>query len=127
MNNTDSGDRVSRPCVMIIFGASGDLTQRKLIPALYNLEVDGLLEGGLRIVGFGRSELSDEEFRERLRRAAAESDDVEDFDGERWGHFARRISYVKGGYEDEGSYRVLAERLCDCSAGGEGYNPIEIR
>lgn len=119
---TTSGARNERPCVMTIFGASGDLTRRKLIPALYNLEADGLLEEKFRVVGFGRSKLSDEDFRVSLREGVQESDDVDDFSSERWNHFAERISFVAGAYDDEDAYRALGRELSCCGEGGEGYN-----
>ena len=54
-------------CTLVIFGATGDLTHRKLIPALYNLAVEGALPGGLKVVGFARREKSNEEFRDELK------------------------------------------------------------
>jgi glucose-6-phosphate 1-dehydrogenase len=57
---------MAEPCTIVIFGATGDLTHRKLIPALYNLAVDGDLPTGVRIVGFARREKSDAEFRAGL-------------------------------------------------------------
>ena len=57
---------LSEPCVMVIFGATGDLTKRLLVPALYNLACDGLLSDEFAVLGAGRSEISDAEFRERI-------------------------------------------------------------
>ena len=57
---------LAEPCTVVIFGATGDLTHRKLIPALYNLAVDGELPTGVKIIGFARREKSDEEFRSGL-------------------------------------------------------------
>ena len=95
---------------MVIFGASGDLTHRKLVPALYNLEHDGLLPEVFSVVGFARSQKSDQEFRAELR------DSVERFsrtplDDTTWAKFARRFFYVVGSYTDADSYRRLRERL----------------
>src|SRR2546422_408117 len=55
------------PCIMVIFGAAGDLTKRKLIPALYNLKKGDLLSDNFAVIGVARAELNDEEFRRRLR------------------------------------------------------------
>lgn len=62
---------VSQPCAIVIFGATGDLTHRKLIPALYNLAADGELPAGAAIVGFARRNKSDDEFRGILKRPPA--------------------------------------------------------
>src|SRR5256885_8298393 len=63
----------SPPCIMVIFGAAGDLTKRKLIPALYNLKKGDLLADSFAVIGVARAELNDEEFRQRLR------DDMKEF------------------------------------------------
>src|SRR5215210_6866434 len=57
---------LSEPCVMVIFGASGDLTKRLLVPAMYNLACDGLLSDNFAVLGVGRSEISDAEFQEQM-------------------------------------------------------------
>src|SRR6266403_1016091 len=64
-----SARAVPQPCIIVIFGATGDLTHRKLIPALYNLAADGDLPPAVAIVGFARREKSDEEFRTELEEA----------------------------------------------------------
>lgn len=90
------------PCSMVIFGASGDLTRRKLIPSLYRLFHDGLLPDSFAMFGYGRSEMTDEAFRDRLR--------PEDMDGA-WEAFARRLFYVQGGYDEAEGYRRLLARI----------------
>ena len=60
-------DRTSPPCVLVIFGASGDLAHRKLLPALYNLHVDGLLPAQSGVVGIGRREMTDDAYRDFAR------------------------------------------------------------
>ncbi len=103
-------------CVLVIFGASGDLTRRKLVPALYALETEGLLADGFRVVGFARTALSDGEFAGRLREALGGPR------GETWERFAARLSYVSGGYTDPAAYARLSAHLgelgSDCTAGG---------
>ena len=64
----DSGHKAP-PTIIVIFGASGDLTARKLVPALYNLGADGLLPDDFHLIGYGRSELSDEAFCNDMREA----------------------------------------------------------
>src|SRR3977135_3443643 len=75
------------PCVVVIFGASGDLTRRKLMPALFHLMREGAL-AGFQIVGIGRDTLSDEEFRQRIREGAAASEEMGEFSDEEWNEFA---------------------------------------
>jgi hypothetical protein len=64
--------RMAAPCAMVIFGATGDLTRRKLVPALYNLARAGHLPAEFSVVGFARSAEEDEAFREELRKGVAE-------------------------------------------------------
>src|SRR5438046_8850354 len=66
-------------CILVIFGATGDLTRRKLIPALYDLACVGCMSPHFDIVGMGRKQLSDEEFRVSLEEAAAHSKDDRNF------------------------------------------------
>src|SRR6187402_2746710 len=86
-------------CVITIFGASGDLTKRKLIPALYNLALEKRLPERFAVVGYARSDMTDASFRDKMREAVKEfsrtglKDDV-------WQQFANTLYYVRGGYED---------------------------
>jgi glucose-6-phosphate 1-dehydrogenase len=100
----------AHPCIMTIFGATGDLTKRKLIPALYNLARQGLLPDDFAIVGFASGDLTVERFRnqvtEDLRKFATEAV-TEDL--LQW--FAQRIYYVSGRFDDADAYRRLAEIL----------------
>jgi len=125
MSETEDRPDAPPPCVMVIFGASGDLTRRKLLPALYNLEVDGLLPAGLRVVGFARREKSDEQFRSELRAGVAEFSRRSPLDEDAWSRFASRLFYVTGGYDDLASFAELGRRLesldSDCRAGGYLY------
>ncbi len=93
---------------MVIFGASGDLTQRKLIPALFSLEGKQMMPDDVRIIGMGRTEYSDERFRQHLRDAL-ESEGVLDLD--LWQKFSERLSYLTGDYDEPETYRRLGERL----------------
>jgi glucose-6-phosphate 1-dehydrogenase len=105
---------------MVIFGASGDLTKRKLIPALYELFLDKQLPKCFRIVGFARSENSAEEFRSHLRDSVREFG-RKVFDEKEWAKFAEIIDYHQGDYTDPAAYASLKKRLeemeCGCSVG----------
>ena len=98
------------PMAMVIFGASGDLTRRKLIPALYHLFVEGLLSEPFRVVGYARSQMSNEEFREFAHEAAIEFCRCK-VEGERWDEFATRLSYVSGEFTDPGAFAHLRRHL----------------
>ncbi len=101
------------PCAVIIFGASGDLTRRKLIPALYDLAAAACLAPRFAIVGFARSPVSDDEFRRVCGQAIREISDVGPVDDEKWQAFAQSMSYFQGDYDDPEAYRKLALRLKD--------------
>src|SRR5215470_3338263 len=94
-NVANSGDA----CTMVIFGASGDLTKRKLIPALYNLAKDHLLSKDFALIGFARQQMTSEQYRDRL------SQEIKDFatspiDPKLWEWFTQRIFYVQGDADD---------------------------
>jgi glucose-6-phosphate 1-dehydrogenase len=99
-----------QPCTVVIFGATGDLTHRKLIPALYNIAADGDLPSALTVVGFARREKTDEQFRAELEEAARKfsRQSVQD---ELWKSFAGRIYYHRSEFGDDDGYKRLAERL----------------
>jgi glucose-6-phosphate 1-dehydrogenase len=96
------------PCTLIIFGASGDLTRRKLIPALHSLDCDGLLPDSLRILGVARTKYSDQGFRHRLREGVEKYGRL---NPEVWGDFDRRLAYMPGSYDDPQTFQRLRERL----------------
>jgi glucose-6-phosphate 1-dehydrogenase len=101
---------VPPPCALVIFGASGDLTQRKLVPALYNLAVRGLLPAGFAVVGVSRTEYDTETFRDEMRRAVQRSSGTKRMDEAAWESFADALSYVPGMFDDEDLYeRIDAE------------------
>jgi glucose-6-phosphate 1-dehydrogenase len=100
---------------VVIFGASGDLTRRKLIPAIYNNFRKKRLPAGLRIIGFARRDWSDEQFRDHLRNGAKEHDTS--FDEGSWDDFVRCIRYFRGNLDDPGDYRKLQSFLGDVEKG----------
>lgn len=101
---------VCDPFTIIIFGASGDLTQRKLVPALYNLFKKKRLPNMFNIVGVSRTELSDDDFRAKMREAV-EHFSPNSFEDQIWDDFAGHISYVPGNATDTDSYRQLDSYL----------------
>lgn len=103
--------RVPDPSVMVIFGASGDLTSRKLIPALYYLDREGMLPEGFAVVGAARSSFSDDQFRSQLHDAVKKYLKVPDEDEDRLRHFLQKISYLSGNFGERESYAGLAQRL----------------
>jgi glucose-6-phosphate 1-dehydrogenase len=98
------------PHAVVIFGASGDLTRRKLLPAFYHLFVEGLLPQGFAIIGYARSELTDEEFHQRARDAIQEFGRG-DVAGEEWEEFRSRLFYLPGEFDGEMAMERLRERL----------------
>jgi glucose-6-phosphate 1-dehydrogenase len=98
-------------CAIAIFGANGDLTKRKLMPALYRLAYDRRLAAGFAIVGTSRTRLTDEQFRERMLEAVKQFSEDTLFDNEVWAGFAQGLFYVPGDINDPGLYRAMAEKL----------------
>ena len=96
------------PCTIVIFGASGDLTTRKLGPALFSLFCHGHLPDQLAIVGTGRTAMTDQEFRASLRAAMPA---LGGKGCEEWESFAARLSYLRVDYESEHSFGELADYL----------------
>lgn len=99
------------PCTIVIFGASGDLTERKLIPALYHLFLDGLLPDRFRIVGVARREKSAESWRQELGNALCRFARVRPVDEMKWREFSSKIEYCRGDLVDPRSYAKLTEVL----------------
>ncbi len=106
-----ASDRVPAPCVVVIFGAAGDLTKRKLVPALYNLAVSRLLPAGFSVVGVGRATLTDEAFRASQRESLAKFSRRKPVDEVVWNDFAQGMSFVAGTFEDPATFTALRERL----------------
>ncbi len=101
------------PCVILIFGASGDLTSRKLIPALYEMAVTGALPQSTCVLGVSRSRLTDEAWRARLEPRAQEH--AKGFDRAVWAEFARRLYYHAGSATSSETYPALTRRIAELS------------
>ena len=105
-----SKHRGAPPTVVVIFGASGDLTARKLIPAVYNLGVDNLLPADFYLVGYGRKAIPDEEFR-TLAADAIKEFSRRELNQDAWSRIASHTSYVAGGYDEKAAFDRLAAHI----------------
>ena len=99
------------PFTLVVFGASGDLARRKLMPALFGLDCEKLLPDGAAVIGFARSEMTDEPFRASLREAAEADCDGGAFDEDAWRRFAARVSYHRGRYDNPDDFQQLRRRI----------------
>jgi glucose-6-phosphate 1-dehydrogenase len=104
------------PANTVIFGASGDLTQRKLVPALHSVACDQHLPRATRVIGVARSPMSDREFRRHLYEGVEDYSRLHPGICEPWGDFKSQYSYLVGDYDDPDTYRQLAQRLADNDA-----------
>lgn len=99
------------PTILVIFGGSGDLTNRKLIPALYNLFLENQLPEKFSIIGLGRTEYSDQEFRDHLRKGLDEFSRSGASKEEDWTSFKETIHYQAADLYDDASYQKLAKKM----------------
>ena len=107
----DSGRSLTpEPCTLVIFGGSGDLARRKLVPALYNLFLDGTLPSNFAVLGIGRKSLSDEDFRAGTREGIIAYSRQRLAD-QPWAEFERHLFYLSGGIEDPQSFEAIKTRL----------------
>jgi glucose-6-phosphate 1-dehydrogenase len=113
-------ESIPDPCTVVIFGASGDLAHRKLVPALYELAARHRLPAAFSVIGFARSPMSDDAFREAMRKAVGAP-----AGSPTWESFAADLRYMQGQYDDPASYRRLAEMLDETDrARGAGRNRV---
>ncbi|HEX3621059.1 MAG TPA: glucose-6-phosphate dehydrogenase [Acidimicrobiales bacterium] len=104
-------ERVAPPAILVVFGASGDLTSRKLMPAVENLALRRLLPAGFSVVGVARTEMGDDEFRERMREAVAESGGGGEEAKHVWESFTGGFRYVAGDYTNADTFKRLKDVL----------------
>lgn len=97
------------PCAVVLFGATGDLTHRKLIPALFHLAEQGLLPPDYAIVGFARRDWTDDQFREEVRKTQLSQAQA----GDSWRGFAPHLVFAKGNFDDPVAYEALGRRLAE--------------
>src|SRR5262245_28301816 len=101
-----------QPCVLVIFGAAGDLAWRKLLPAVYNLNVDGVLPSNFAVVGFGLGSKGDPDqwIRERARDGISHFS-RQPLEDSHWADFARALFFVEGSFNDARAYDKLKAKL----------------
>jgi glucose-6-phosphate 1-dehydrogenase len=107
----EDGRKADEPCTIVIFGASGDLTARKLIPALYHLYLEGQMPESFRVVGFARREKTDASWRDEMRAGVETYSRTRQVDDAKWESFAANLSYHRGDLTDADAYAGLAKRL----------------
>ncbi len=106
-------ERRTPECTIVIFGATGDLTKRKLMPALYRLAYDRRLAAGFAVVGVSRSPLSDDEFRARMLDAVKKYSENTRLDEDVWKAFAQGLYYLAGDINDQDLYARLGRKLTE--------------
>lgn len=105
--------KTTDPCILVIFGATGDLTSRKLMPALYNLAREGLLPTHFACVGFARKEQSHDEFRKEMLDAVNNFSRVKPVDEKLWASFAQQLYYHQSDFDNDSGYDSLHGLLTD--------------
>ncbi len=115
---------VAEPCILIIFGGSGDLTRRKLLPAVFDLTSMGCTEKGFDIIGVGLPAMSDEEFRAAMRQSVEMSNAARTFSAQNWDKFAGKLRYLSGDLDSASTYTDLAKRLEEMRAAGASSNHL---
>lgn len=104
-------NKTAAPCIMVIFGATGDLTGRKLLPALYNLSRDGMLPLHFACVGFARRDKSHEDFREEMHQAISQHSRVKPIDETIWENFNNQLFYHRSEFDQDEGYESLKKVL----------------
>src|SRR6202012_368394 len=110
MNPSQPIPRAGEPCAIVIFGASGDLTKRKLIPSLYNLAKDHLLSPDFAVIGYARGAMTTEDFRAQMRKDSHEFATTK-VDQALWDWLEQRLYYVSGGFADPEGFKKLKTTL----------------
>jgi len=104
------------PCVVVIFGATGDLTARKLMPALYNLKREGQLPTNFACCGFARREKTHEVFRDEMKKAVSEHSRVKPIEETLWDSFHSQLFYHQSEFDDDAGYERFAAHLANLDA-----------
>ena len=124
-------DHGAPPCTMVIFGATGDLTKRKLMPSLLNLAKDGLLDGNFAVLGVAIQPMTDDEYRAKVEADLAELD-PEALRFENWAWFKSRLYYMSGDFGQPQTYELMKTRLDEIStrhntANNAFFHPLRSR
>jgi glucose-6-phosphate 1-dehydrogenase len=110
MAMTSQSEQDVPPCALVIFGASGDLADRKLLPAIERLATSARLPTNMALLGVARTPMTDEDFRGRCRKAAERADGT----SAAWEELVSSVRYVSGGYDDPDTFHSLAAALDEC-------------
>ena len=105
--------KTADPCVLVIFGATGDLTARKLLPALYNLARDGQLPAHFACVGFARRDKSNDVFRSEMHQAVKKFSRTKSVQDELSKSFSQQIFYHRSEFDDDTGYETLKKQLSE--------------
>jgi glucose-6-phosphate 1-dehydrogenase len=111
-----SAQAPAEPCILVIFGASGDLTKRLLIPAFYNLACDGLLPEQFAIVGIAMDPFTTESFREKMSNDIKQFSTRKEFDAKAWDWLCSRLHYTQGKFDDSKAFAALSELVSKLDA-----------
>jgi glucose-6-phosphate 1-dehydrogenase len=111
LNEGQRRERTAAPATMVIFGASGDLTRRKLLPALYNLALEHAIPAEFTVVGVSRSQMSDDEFRKDMRKGVDEFSRSGKAKPAVWDSFSQGMHYIAGDTKDKKTYTMLRDEL----------------
>src|SRR5215210_3511371 len=109
-------ERTAEPCIVVIFGASGDLARRKLLPALYRLVQERLLPAEFAIIGLARTEMSSDEFRARMKESVEEFSEAKRVDEDVWNSFAQGLHYLTADINNASDYEKLSQLLAQIDA-----------
>ena len=108
---TSTSTTAAPPCLLVIFGASGDLTKRLLMPALYNLAIDGLLPEKFVILGIAMDVMTTEQFRTKMTEDIKTFTTRKEFDDDVWTSFVGRLHYISGQFNDDSAYARLGDQI----------------
>jgi glucose-6-phosphate 1-dehydrogenase len=106
-----ASNRITDPCNVVFFGASGDLVKRMLMPAMYNLRLGDIMPANYGIVGFSRSDWDNDQFREEMHKSIDEFSRSGPAKDPLWSDFAKRVSYVSGSFDDLAAFKKLKEQI----------------
>jgi glucose-6-phosphate 1-dehydrogenase len=115
----DNNKKETDHLTIVIFGASGDLTSRKVLPALYSLKSQILLPESTDIIGVARSELDDNSFRQKAQSAAEQNSRIRPQSPADWKEFSEHIYYLQGDYDDQNTYKQLKEKFLGKNPNGD--------
>ena len=110
VNTNKAIDRKTPPTIIVIFGASGDLTARKLVPAIFNLSKDELLPKRCFLVGYGRSEMADENFKNEIKNAL-NNHSRRNIEDSIWNNMKDNLFFHAGAYDDLNSFVQLEKKI----------------